>query len=389
MRAFWRRQPPAPTDAPTRVMAGRASRSPWWVRWTSRDARLANRGSWSRYWIWRRRRETFRFWARTKGFSVRSELREMQESSGLGRSLVRRILPSLLWAVVLVAVAELISRPSALPDAPGWLLQLFQPLEATEFEPFALTAAQVGGTLLALYFATVGVVASTAYANAPHRIRLLFVRERSGRFYTKTVALLVTAALIVVGLARVGVTIHALTILVLIAVAVFAVLSLVVLGVTIFNFFDPASLATTLVADFVLWVNAASAGSGRLWEDASFQDYYQRQAAGVLETFEELLELIVSTQRSDYRRVADLAGSAARMQQYYSGRKSRIPTKSRWYPRRYQHPSWLTAADTQRSMALATGTAMQPKEVPGSAGSLLGGGRSRQRHYKSATKVAR
>jgi hypothetical protein len=301
---------------------------------------------------------------RTRGFSLRSDFREIQESSRLGRSLVGRIVPSLLWAVVLVAVAELISRPSALPDAPGWLLRYQQPLEPDEFEPFALTAAQVGGTLLALYFATVGVVASTAYANAPHRIRLLFVRERSGRFYTRSVALLVAAALIVVGLARVDVTVHALTFLELIVLAVFTVLSLVELGVTIFNFFDPASLASTLVADFVLWVNAASAGRGRLWEDPSFQAHYQRQAASILETFDELLELIVSTHRPDYRRVAALAGSAALMQQYYSGRKSRIPTKSHWYPRRYQHPSWLTAADSRRSIALATSTTMQPNEAP-------------------------
>jgi len=236
-------------------------------------------------------------------------------------------------------------------------------LEPESYDGFINTAAQVGATLLALYFATVGVVASTAYARGPHRIRILFVREKAGRFYTKCVALLVTTSLIVVALGQLDVAVHVLTVLLVVALAVFSVLSLVELGVTIFNFFDPSSLANPLIQDFQRWGSAASRGD-RVSSDPSFQSHFQSQAAIAIASLDELLELVQETDKPDPDRVSALGRHAAGLLQTNAHLKTAIPTTSLWYPRVLLHPSWLTASDHERSIAIATMTALRPAEVP-------------------------
>ena len=298
-----------------------------------------------------------------KGFSAEADIREARESTQLFRKLIRGILPSFLGACAIVAIGEVVARSSPLPNAPNLIQPLLGELEPGSYDGFVNTAAQAGATLLALYFATVGVVASTAYAKGPHRIRVLFVRERAGRFYTKSVALLVASSLLVIGLGQIDVEIHALTILMLVCLGVFSVLSLVELGVTIFNFFDPSSLAGPLVGDFVRWGTAAGR-RGRLGSDPRFQAYYQAQANAAVQSLKELVQLVGSMDGVDPDRAAGLAGHACHLLSFNAQTKTTIPTTSRWDPRRYQHPSWLSASDSERTMAISTSTALSASEVP-------------------------
>ena len=290
-------------------------------------------------------------------------MQESRRSVRLLTALARQVAPAFLVAAAVVGLCQLLASSSGLPNAPTWFQPVLGELEPDAYDGFINTAAQVGATLLALYFATVGVVASTAYARGPHRIRVLFVREKAGRFYTKCVALLVTTSLIVVALGLLDVHVHVLTVLLVVALAVFSVLSLVELGVTIFNFFDPSSLANPLVQDFQRWGSAASRGD-RVSSDPSFQAHFQSQAAIAIASLDELLELVQAADKADPDRVSALGRHAARLLQTNAHLKTAIPTTSLWYPRVLRHPSWLTASDHERSIAIETMTALRPAEVP-------------------------
>lgn len=335
----------------------------YWLWLTNADVRRALRGREARFWARRRFADRVRFRVLRRRFSTATDIKESRQSARLVTALARQIAPALILAAAIVAVCELLAASSRLPNAPSWLQPLLSELEPETYDGFINTAAQVGATLLALYFTTVGVVASTAYARGPHRIRVLFVREKSGRFYTRCVALLVTTSLIVVAVRQLGYDVHALTICAIVLLAMFSVLSLVVLGVTIFNFFDPSSLAAPLVNDFQRWGSAASRGD-RVAADASFQAHFQLQGAIAIQSLGELLNLVQATDKPDPDRVASLGRDAAHLLQSNAYLKTAVPTTSHWYQRALHHPSWLTASDHERSVAIETMTALRPTEVP-------------------------
>ena len=111
--------------------------------------------------------------------------------------------------------------------------------------------------LLALFFTTVGVIASTAYARVPGEIRSLFVRERTSLIYVwnVAVALLVGLALLTMPLVAHRWP-HGLTVLLFAVLTAFSVLSLVVLGTRLFNFFDLSTLSLPLRHRFLRGVTA-------------------------------------------------------------------------------------------------------------------------------------
>ena len=123
----------------------------------------------------------------------------------------------------------------------------------------ALVGAAVGAeaALLALFFATVGVIASTAYARVPGEIRQLFVRERTSLIYVWNVAVALLVGLVVLTMPLVAHRWpHGLTVLLFAVLTAFSVLSLAVLGTRLFNFFD----LSTLVAPAASPVSARGKG---------------------------------------------------------------------------------------------------------------------------------
>ena len=49
---------------------------------------------------------------------------------------------------------------------------------------------------------------------------------------------------------------------------------------------------------------------------------------------------------------------------YYARRKHYLASDSYWFRRQYAHKNWLTTDFSETSVALNTGTTLQPKEVP-------------------------
>jgi hypothetical protein len=119
-------------------------------------------------------------------------------------------------------------------------------LTPDHYEALTGAVASVGGVLLALYFTTVGVVASNSYSNVPGQLRQLFLTERTGSWYFRLLAWTVALSILVLGCRIVGYQPHAVTIGFLTVAAVAAVFMLAILGSRLFVFFDLAALAAPL-----------------------------------------------------------------------------------------------------------------------------------------------
>jgi hypothetical protein len=96
----------------------------------------------------------------------------------------------------------------------------------------------------------------------------------------------------------------------------------------------------------------------------SFQNHYQKLAAGLLDCYEGVVRMAVQDEVSRRNTLPYLAQHALGTLSYYGRRKHRIASESYWFPRQYEHKNWLTTDFTETSIALQTGTMLRPKEVP-------------------------
>ena len=114
-----------------------------------------------------------------------------EDQPALVASALTGVVVALLLFVVVEAIAALLNHFL------HWG-SLFRPVSSSNYETFVGAAVGAQATFLALFFTTVGVIASTAYARVPGEIRQLFVRERTSLIYVwnVAVALLVGLALL-------------------------------------------------------------------------------------------------------------------------------------------------------------------------------------------------
>jgi hypothetical protein len=241
---------------------------------------------------------------------------------------------------------------------------LFAPVSASDFSTTVTAGVGALAVFLALFFTTVGVIASTAYANVPGEIRQLFVKERTSTFYVLTVVVaLVTGIGILTFPVVSGVEIRGLTIVLFWLLTVISIGSLAVLGRSLFNFFDPSTLSLRLLSDFVRGLRRASGGR-RHFPDPTEQRVAYSQAENALSHYKQLVKLLQSREVQDARGPQNVLFQLLRCWETTSFLKSTIPTESQWYARTATHTNWLTVEHTQLNTAVDTRTGIQPTEQP-------------------------
>lgn len=271
--------------------------------------------------------------------------------------LARRSAWSGLSALLLFGASELLAYGLGRIDW-GPFKFLDQRLAAGDYQSFVGTAVGAAATFLALFFTTVGVVASTAYQSVPGEIRKLFVEERTSAIYVRGVvrALVLGTALLVAG--ALSYKPSTLSIVVLAVLAVNAVLRLMVLGGELFNFFDPSTLSRPLLPRFARALRRASAPGTA--QDAGNQQIAHEDAAGILRLYQRITVLL--SQRPGREAAASLtvARQLVVIAATYGQVKNGIPPESRWWGRTPTHANWLTMDYHRLKVAMATSTGVAP-----------------------------
>jgi len=328
----------------------------FWTR-PGAEARALARASHVRRWQQldrhrRRRLRLSRAW-----LTARDRAAQLGQDGRVLASLARSVLAAVIGTAALVTVLEVLS--AELRHVLHWGL-LFMPIGPDSYGAFVGAAVGAEAAFLALFFTTVGVIASTTYARVPGEIRGLFVRERTSLIYVGNVAvtLLVGVALLTMPLVAHRLP-HGLTVLVFAILTVFSVLSLVILGTRLFNFFDLSALSFPLRHRFARAAASATAAGRSVPPEAQQQAAHDR-AAAVLRIYGQLTDLIEKRNVSEARAAERIARELLDCWYSSSVVKPAIPAKSKWFSLTPSHPNWLTLNHSQLSMALATGTGVQP-----------------------------
>ncbi|MGN7187523.1 hypothetical protein [Microbacterium enclense] len=312
------------------------------------------------YWASREKRERWSLGLSLIASRVKNYLVEFRDRSRIALELGKQSLPALLGALALLGIlsvgSALISPASV--ESIAWLGS-----EVKDDTYRDLVAAGVGAiaALLGLYYATVGVVASTVYQNVPATIRNLFVQEPSGVVYVQGVVRALVFGIALLTLAAVGTDPTPLTIGAFALLSMNAVLRLMILGGQIFNFFDPTALAKTLRLRLLRAVKSVTSSAGA--KSAAVQTVARRTARETLTTYEQLTVLLEDRKGGSSegpRRVINQLLSAAGE---YSAKKALIPSTSEWWESQPDHPNWMTAGSMELEMARMTATGIAAKPV--------------------------
>lgn len=328
---------------------------------------------------WRRRLR------RRRRMIRRSERRQARRSrfDGQRKNLVVAVrLAHQTWrlaasAVLLLALTEVIGsglagiswpvlhvRSASLDLGSRWnpLTLLAMLADPGQYNTLAATAVGAEATLLALFYATVGVVASTAYSSVPADIRQLFVESRIGAVYTRGIvrAFVYTAGLSL--LAAFGFHARAVTLVTATFLALLAALRLLVVGTAPFNFFDPAALTETLPNKFARALKIAALPPTAT--DEGSQRRAHREAAVVLDHYRRIVDLLTSKPVLNSSAPLKVAQQLLALSAAYASTKDTIPSNSNWWGRITKYPNWFLMSPTELQLALATSTGSQGSVEP-------------------------
>jgi len=249
---------------------------------------------------------------------------------------------------------------------PSWLTILFKdviPDNRSSYDSLLIGVITIIGIFLTLYLTSVNTVAGTLYAKVPKQVRDLLVQERVGNVYVRFLIFftIVSLCLLVVGV--VWNTRPIATILVVALIACYAVVAFAQLAWRVFLFFDPTSLADTLLWELGRWSNQATT-KGFQWHDVSFQTHYRKRAIDAVQGIQALVTIAHEEPYLQREALSTLLSKLAIMLPFYLQRKRAIPTDSCWWNTIPEHKDWYLSDSSEVSMATATRTTLQPKMKP-------------------------
>jgi hypothetical protein len=309
----------------------------------------------------RARRQRVRRRLSSSTLGVRQGAAELRQEGRIFGTLAIEVLTGVFIAISLLVGIEALST---------WLGRyyhlgsLFAPVSSSSYSTLVGAAVAALATFLALFFTTVGVIASTAYARVPGGVRDLFVRERTSTIYVRVVVLALVFGTALLAFPVVSArSFRGLTVVTFTALTLFSVFSLAILGRSLFNFFDPSTLSERLYPQFIRAVRSASASRRRVPDDVEQQNAHHRAATALIR-YGELATLVSTRDVRDGRAPEILIYQLLTCWSANSGWKSSIPTNSEWFARTGSHPNWLTMDHNQLNMALQTRSGVAPTLSP-------------------------
>lgn len=317
-----------------------------------------------RYWWWRRR--LFIWHARILGWSVGTQRRASE--TVISARVLALILKSVAWPTILATVTIIASfsieaalRAKGIWFPSNW--QIAVTLRPETYATFLGTIAQVTGVFLGLYFTAVSAVASAAYAKVPNSVRTLVVNEKVGTVYIRLVAFEAALATLLLAGQAIGLFAGYLNLATVSLGAVAAIFSFVVLGRRIFDFFDPTQLVWYIERELRVSMDSAASAKRKAML-APLQSEYHQRAFSALASYRDFVLVATHPDNVQSEALVQLAISLCRSLRGYGLAKNQIPSTSLWFAREYRHPDWFSSDYAALSIALQTGTSLQPKELP-------------------------
>ncbi|HXV05233.1 MAG TPA: hypothetical protein VFP23_04950, partial [Solirubrobacterales bacterium] len=126
---------------------------------------------------------------------------------------------------------------------------------------------------------------------------------------------------------------------------------------------DPTHLSDTIAERFASQVARVRHGSWR-WDVPEVQAHFRGVAGASLATLTSLIRIAGAQEHLRGESARALIQKVNRLLVHYLSTRHRIPTKSRWFGERYEHPQWYLTDATRLESATRLAGSMTPTSVP-------------------------
>lgn len=287
-------------------------------------------------------------------YRIRFNYREEKISSNILKRTLTSLLLNIIYAVFFVAVFEFLYKISPYKI----------PFQITENEVGLLisTIIIVSGVFLGLYFTAISAIAGNLFMRATEDLQNLFIRERKGRQYIRTLVLTTVIGIFYLLVRAFSYSISPLGPIVITLLALYSVIRFMTLGSQTFYFIHPIEASATITGDAAYSIqNATVNGFG--WDKSFLQSHYKKQAERALNTLNSLISFGIDVIKLSEEQLVTIARYAGGLLDYYFDEKDKIPTESHWYKRKFQFQNWIFADSSELMLALNTGTSLSPKSI--------------------------
>lgn len=309
---------------------------------------------------WLREKPVFFVWQ--KFFKVSYLGDESKEAVGILRRSSGLILQGILYALVSIWAFEYLSDlfPAAqLLKFVG--VALPQQLDTQTIDSFLTTVTSVSGVFLGLYFAAISAVAGNLLVSAPDRVRRLFLEEREGLQYIRTLVLTGVISAFYLVFKSSGYTVNLYSLVFLLILTAYNIVAFRRLGLQLFSLRSSEGVAT-ITGEIAKTIK----GAGTSWKNVDkpfIQNHFSTRATYYLETFKELIAFGVEKELFSLEQMRQLMRAAGGLAVFYPPRKRRIPTASLWFKSKRRHKKWVLADSMEITLALNSGTPLSPTEI--------------------------
>lgn len=317
-------------------------------------------------WYWKTRQRlkdglVFVLWKRY--FSLYYFGDEGKKSVGLLRGSLGSLIEGLLYAGVSIVAFEYLNHLVPATDVlKYWGVAVpFGGFDTQAIDSFLTTVASVSGVFLALYFASISSVAGNLLMSAPDKVRELYLEEREGSQYIRTLVLtgVISAFYLVFKSAGYTVDLYSLVFLLLLTIYNIAVFRK--LGKKLFSLRSSEG-ASTITGEIGKSIKNAT----RLWKNKNkpfAQNHFSTRATYYLETFKQFIDFGSKGDLFSLEQMRQFARYAGGLLIFYLEYKRRIPTTSLWFKSKRQHKKWILTGSTEIILALNSGTGLSPTEI--------------------------
>ncbi len=331
--------------------------------------------SYKAYWIAQQRFNKSVFYFRTKFFSSKGFVKEQVYNTKSSLTYIKITSFSILRTVLVIGLlfgAEHFANLywyQKITAAPLWLSNLIEfipkpvyPDDANNVLYLISVIASVAGVTLALFYTILATLASTAYAKVHSSIRNLLIYDKDTQGYLRRLTNVTAFAIITLLFLSFHFLPGNLVLTSLVIYSLTTLYGILKMGMGIYNFFEPSTVANTVVKEIVASINGVTI-KGDYWNDPSFQNYNYKKAAAQTENLHLIIDLCLKDPDFKKNTFTALTETTLLTLVFYIDLKPQIPEDSRWFPMIPRHKSYFESDMSARGIANQTQTYTRPELV--------------------------
>ncbi len=252
---------------------------------------------------------------------------------------------------------------------PNWLLKIQSIIPLTIYPEnkdavlsLVSVIASVTGVILALFYPVLATIASTAYAKVHANIRNLLFYDKETQNFLKRLTFLTAFSITLLLFLSLDYKPRTLTLLFITLYSLISLFGILKIGIGVYSFFDPSTLSE-IVKEKVLSFFEEVTTKGENYDDVNFQSYYHSLANEQIENISTITRLSIDVNGVNDSSFITSINTSYSIMQNYLALKAKIPKSSLWYPNIYEHSSYFTSDQINRSLVNSTNTFTQPKNI--------------------------